>query len=272
MNEPGYATSETSSGAYAPMEGALEFVDYRASATKSMDQDNLMAASEESMDLSVEVQDSKIIKTGQLTLHVENVKEMMDELPELLKAWDGQVLNSNIFRGENSYTSNATVRVASDQFELAMLGLKEAALYTDYESVNSDDVTEVYMDTQSRLANAQALEKQYLEILNRAGSMTEVLDVTRSLADVRAQIESMQNQIKYYDTRVAYSTIDLSYSEDALVSTVREGWAPVSTVHSALSDWVVFLQKGTDAVIYLLVFAWPLLILGAVVWLWKRRR
>ena len=146
------------------------------------------------------------------------------------------------------------------------------SLYVDYEYSNADDITETYMDLEARLNNLVAEEEAYLNLMEMSGTVTEILEVTAALADVRYEIETTESSLAYYDARVDYSTIDLSLSEDESVSAVTETWRPVGTIMDAFSDWIVFLQDGADKVIYGVIFLWPLVLIVFVVWLVRRRK
>lgn len=220
---------------------------------------------------SPEQEDRKMIYTANLTLHVEDVRDSGAEIKTFVEGLGGNVTDSSITRGDNSYTGWFTVRVPVDQFDTAISGLKEMAIYVESEYSNAQDVTEYYTDLESRLSNKQAEEAQYLEILERAETVEDILAVTQYLSSVRYEIESLQGQLKYYDSQIDYSTITVYLNEDESVSAVTETWKPVSTLRSAFSDWVVFLQGAVDGVIYLVIFAWPLLILAWGVRKWLRR-
>lgn len=254
--------SEQSSGyGYAPM---MDEVAYESSydSTKFMMGADAILVSDE---------DRQIIQTGELNLHVESVQDAVVAITTFVESKGGTVSNSNVTRGTNSYSGYMTLRVPSAEFDATVAGLKEMAVYVASEYINADDVTEYYTDLQTRLSNKQAEEAQYLEILDQTATVTETLAVTQALSNVRYEIESLQGQLKYYDSQVDDSTISIYLSEDESVSTVSETWKPVSTLKGALSDWVVFLQGAADAVVYLVIFGWPLLIVAWGVRAWHRR-
>ena len=224
-------------------------------------------------DISLSAQDdSKIIKTGTLDLHVDDVREAVDAIDVLLDQWDGSITNSSVSRGDSSYDGYLTVKVNSEYFDEAMDSLKEIAVYVEYEYSNAEDVTEAYTDLEARLNNAKELEDQYLNILNSAGSMSEILEVTNAISSARYQIESYESSLTYYDNRVNYSTISLTLNEDESVSAVTENWRPFSTFKDAFSDWIVWLQDIVDKGIYILIFGWPVVIILFVLWRRKRKR
>lgn len=217
--------------------------------------------------------DQKVIKTGSLGLHVEDVQSSVEDITSLVEQWQGVVLNTNVTRGEDSYWGYMTVRVPADQFDAAFLGLKDLAIYVDSEYTNADDVTETYLDLQARLKNLQAEEESYLKLLNdETGSLEEVLQVTQALSTVRYRIESAQTQINYYDARTDYSSISISLTEDSSVATASGKWRPIATIRQSFSEWVFFLQDAADWVIRAVVFGWPILLLLILIWLVRRKK
>ncbi len=252
----------TSSGYYPESEGMMGGDKYMADSTYDL------AAPSTSTTVT---EDRKIIKTGSLNLHVESVQEAMPVITKLVEDAGGNVDSSNITRGYNSYSANMTVRVPSDQFDASMTAFKEQAVYVESEYTNASDVTEYYTDLETRLSNKQAEETQYLEILKKAETVTDILSVTQYLSNVRYEIESLQGQINSYDSQIDRSTITLYLGEDESVSAVSETWKPLSTLREAASDWIVFLQGGVDGLIYLVIFGWPLLVVAWAVRRWLRR-
>lgn len=216
--------------------------------------------------------DQKVIKTGSLSLHVDDVQETIDSITTRVNEWNGFVLNSNLDKGSDSYYGYMSVKVPAENFDTAMEGLKELALIVNSESSNAQDVTEAYADLQARLNNLQAEEQSYLALLDGRGSLEEVLNVTQALSNVRYKIESTQGQINYYDARTDFSTITISLTEDSNISAVTETWRPISTVRDSFSEWVVFLQDATDWLINLAIFGWPILLLLIIIWLVRKRR
>lgn len=244
--------------------------------SESMMGDNRMASLKmEDMDsYQPAVIERQLIYTATLTLHVDDVRETGSEIKTFVENMGGHVTDSSFTRGENAYTGWYTLRVPVEQFDSAMAGLKALAVYVDSEYSNVQDVTEYYMDLEARLANKQAEEVQYLSILDKAVTVEEILSVTSYLSNVRYEIESLQGQLKYYDSQTDYSTITVYLTEDESVSAVTEIWKPLSTLRGAFSDWVVFLQGAVDVVIYLMIFGWPLVLLfwGLRTWFRKNRK
>lgn len=142
-----------------------------------------------------------------------------------------------------------------------------------YRSVNVRDVTGEYYDLELRIRNKKELEKRYLDLLSRAGTVTEILEIEATLNNVRTEIESMEGSLKQLTGRIDYSTIRLTLFE---VLRYRYEPAPVprftDRVLAALqSGWNGFLS-----VVVALFVLWPYFLVAALavgfVLVLKRRR
>lgn len=239
---------------------------YDMDASKVMEE---RAMSDEAESLSTE---SKVIKSGSLTLHVDSVQTSVSDITVKVESWGGYVDDSSVNLYEDSYTAWMNLRIPEDKFDAAYGDLKAMANYTIYEYQNTDDITLYYTDLEARLRNYKAEEAQYLELLDQTSSVDSIVAVTQALSEVRYRIESIEGQLKVADDQVNYSTLSVSLQEDASPSGVTEKWRPISTIKQALKDWLEFLKDGADAVIYIAIYGWPILILLAAYKVFRRRK
>lgn len=261
--------SSTMSGSYyegAPSDAMMDY-DYAEAESSMMSSKSLMMDSYDST-----TTDRKLIKTADMGLHVADVRATTESVATVASEQGGDVTYSSVSRGSNSYYASMTVKVPSDHFDSTITALKALADYVEYENTNANDVTEYYADLDARLTNKQAEEQQYLKILEQATTVEDTLAVTSALSNVRYEIESLQGQLKSYDSQIDYSTISLSLTEDESAAAVSEKWSPNSTVNSAFSDFVAFGQGAVDAVIYAAIFAWPLVVILVIVWIWRKSK
>ena len=212
-----------------------------------------------------------IIRSGNLSLHVDDVQKRLDEVSAAAENLKGRVVNQNLWRGNASYNASLTLRVPVENFFTLVEEMKALSLYTISENVSADDVTEQVLDLELRIRNLEAEEAQFLSILDRAGEISEVLEVTRELTRVRTSIERLEAQLLNLSNRVDESTLYVELYEDASVASVAEKWRPLSVLNDAFKDFVVFLQGVVDGAIYLLVFGMPALLVLGIVWLFYKK-
>lgn len=217
-------------------------------------------------------QTDKIIKTGGMGIVVADYDKGMNQLRDLVKAQQGYISSENEQRNKYRISNNLTIRVASDGFDALLNEVGTIAKELKYKHVNLQDVGEEYADMEARLKAKKEVEKRYLDVLQQARTVKDILEVERQLGMVRAEIESMEGRLKYYDNKVAYSTINLELSQELEPpAPVRAGF--LNKLLKALSGGWTGLLSSIIAVAYL----WPflLLTLGAILgirYLIKRKR
>ena len=208
----------------------------------------------------------KIIKTGYITLEVEDVVETMGKVAGVADELGGYVVSSHKREVESKIYGSITIRVPADRFDEAFDRLRHLAIAIPYESTEARDVTEEYVDLQARLHNLEATETQYLALLEKATTVEEMLKVQQALSDVRGEIERIEGRIKYLERTTDMALIEVSLEE---TKKLAEPWSPSDALKSAVRGLTTFGRGLATGFIWLGVFCWvwiPILVL------WLRRR
>jgi hypothetical protein len=219
---------------------------------------------------------ARIIKNGDLRLRVEDATAAMDSVRTIVSEKNGFVESSSISdSGEGPRTARMTLRVPVDSFEPVLNELKGLSVLVLYESTGAQDVTSEFVDLEADLRNAKAEEDSYRAILDRSGSIEEVLSVTRALADVRGRIERLEARKRYMESRTDLSTISLTLTEETRIEVPTKKWTPIEVVRQSVRDLVIGLQAFVDFLIQFVISVIGLLIpvaafVALVIWLgWK---
>ena len=77
-------------------------------------------------------------------------------------------------------------------------------------SITSQDVTDEYVDSQSRLVSMRATEQRLLSFLERAESVEDALRVQKELSDLQLRIEETQGRLNFLSQTAAFSLIEVS--------------------------------------------------------------
>ncbi len=215
-----------------------------------------------------------IVRTGDMTLVVEGVVEARDEITRLAVSFDGYVVSSWVSGEDENIRGNISIRVPDDKYESVVIELRDLAVRVKYESTSSEDVTEQYVDLQSRLENAEATERQYLAILEKAEEVEDILRVYDSLSQIRYEIEQIKGRMQYLERTSAMSLISVRLEPAGTAQgLVRAGWSAWESLKSAVRGIVTFGQWLGTLVIWLLVFS-PLwgAIVGVIYWRLRKKR
>ena len=215
-----------------------------------------------------------IVRTGEMSLVVEDVVGAKDEIAQLAASYGGYVVSSQISGEEQDMRGYISIRVPDDKFESALAELRDLAVRVTSESTDSQDVTEEYVDLQSRLKNAEATESQYLALLGKATDVEDILRIYDSLSRVRQEIEQIKGRMQYLERTSSMSLITVRLKPEATAKPlVRAGWNIVEVFKSAIRGLSTAGQVIGTIAIWLLIFSpiWGA-ILGIVYWRLRKRK
>lgn len=216
----------------------------------------------------------KLIKTGGIDFQSENVEEDYKKINSLLPKFGAYIENENQNKSTQRINYNMTIRVPWDKYDTLFSTISGLAYRLENKHSNVQDVTERYYDLKTRIKNKKALEQRYLELLNKAHSIKDILEIERNLNQVRTEIESLQGQFNYLSKQINFSTLHVSFYEElpyTYDSTQRKGFG--ARILSALNNgWQGFLS-----LLVAITTLWPFILLaGAVLysirWVRKNRK
>lgn len=205
-----------------------------------------------------ENQPQKIIKTSFLRFETDDLEKSYQHIIKAVKTNNGFVQDDNSSKSYNTITRRLTIRVPTTSFQTAIDSISKHVSYFDTKRISAKDVTEEFIDLEARLQAKQTLEKRYLELLNKAKNVKEILEIERELSNIREEIEAKQGRLKYLQNRVSLSTIDIEFYK------LTSG-APVATSYGT-KMWNA-IKGGFDgvSVFFLgLLYIWPLILIVIV--------
>jgi hypothetical protein len=171
-------------------------------------------------------------------------------LEALLERHHGYAANLTVNTQQgNTRTLQASLRVPAGELvesvrELRTLGSVESEIQ------QGEEVTQQHSDLVARLKNSRETEERLQAILQqRAGKMSDVLEVEQEISRVRGEIEGMEAELKGLEHRVDFATVDLTISEEYRA----ELGAP--SLSSRLRNAIVNgFQNAADTVVGILLF------------------
>lgn len=158
----------------------------------------------------------KIIYTGNIDLVVTNLDEALPRVEQLVAAQKGYVAKSEV-REDSGKRRSATfsLRVPVGGFQPARDGL--LALGTpERNAVDSQDVTEEFVDVQARIKNLKEQEDKLNELLKekrKEEKLDDIIKVSDRIAQVRGDVERVQGRLNYLANMTTLATINLTLRE-----------------------------------------------------------
>ena len=219
-----------------------------------------------------------IARAASLTIRVKSVEVSRSSLDSILARHHGYPAQLNVTSPENGPRGlQASLRIPAPEL-LSAVGEIKGLGRLENESQSGEDVTRQHADLGARLKTARATEERFRAILEqRTGKISDVLEVERSIANVRGEIEAMEAEQKTLEHRVDFASVEIQMVEeykaqlgspDSVSTRIYNAFvAGYRNARETLLGFLLFFEEyGPALVIWLVVLALP------IVLVWRRYR
>lgn len=203
------------------------------------------------------VQQQKLIKTGELTLKSKNIEKSKANLDKILRQVGGYYDNESFSKSAYELRYSLQLRIPSANFDQLLQNINSDSDEILSKNVHAEDVGEEYYDIETRLKSKKAYLKRYQEITGNAKNVDDLLAIENQVRQLIEEIESQEGRLRFLDDQVGYGTLNIelfktlshppaapdenSFWEDA-GNSLSKGWsAIVGFVLSLLSIWPLLI-------------------------------
>jgi hypothetical protein len=155
----------------------------------------------------------KIIRTAEIKMQVESIKEARDKIQQNVKSLKGYFSHEEENNNYNQFEVTLTIRIPNSDFDKIMNSSLNQGKFIESKNISSEDVTSEYIDINTRLKTKKMVHERYLELLKKATKVSDIIDVEDKIRVLQEEIESTEARLKYMNDRVDYSTITLTIYE-----------------------------------------------------------
>lgn len=222
------------------------------------------------------------IKTLNVTMQVQNTRQASNTISSWISVTDPR-----------SSSAGAQVTQIGDSYNVTLTFDVQATLYPkihDYLfnynlqqgknsrlvnfNENVQDVTNDYVDTQSRIKNYQGEQARLLTFLNQANNVTDVLSIETQLTDVEGNIETSEAHLNLLASQVTYYPVTITLEPLSLAPTSQapqaQGWSLGQVIGSAFAASLDFGRSLLAVLIWILAFAIYIIPALIIIFLIKR--
>ena len=229
-----------------------------------------------------------IVVTSSMNIQVKDIQSAVQSVREAAAAAGGTVSDLSITSGTvtppeprplgaagsstidgQPSSANMTLRIPVAKLEETQRRLAKLGDVTS-QSSSASDVTQQHIDMAARLKNLQAEEVRLRQLLDRAGSVSDLLEVERELARVRGDIESLQAQLAYLENEAAMGTLVVNLTQPgALVRPASATWGLADAITLGVQSAVALVRAFITGIVALS----PVLLVALIGWIvWRVMR
>ncbi|GAB2319119.1 hypothetical protein IRB23SM22_13770 [Alkalibacterium sp. s-m-22] len=225
----------------------------------------------------------KVIRTANMDFETVEYSETVTYIREMVTRHDAFIEHSY----ESSHTPGGgasrqyrmidyTLRVPTEHLTAFLNDLEGVQAQKISEQIGTEDVTQFYRDTESRVQVLENKEERLNELLDRAETIEEIIQIEDSLSQTIAEREQLQSQLDYFDDLIDYTVVRMTITERPRISGDREeGLSFLRRVQEALTDSFFAFYYIVQDIIIFFIYAFPYILvlglIGLVIWLVAKR-
>lgn len=217
-----------------------------------------------------EVIKKKIIKDGRIGIEVQELERTKTQIDSLVSKHGGYYANERLNNSDWEISYNLKIRIPSDSFEKLIAEIETGGGEIKYKEIDARDVTDQFIDLETRLANKKNYLKKYNDLLKQAKSVKDILEIEEKIRGIEEEIESTTGRLKYLSDLVDFSTLDLEISKpkDYKYQPEKRDNFTKRLKHALSKGWFGFVD-----ILVFVIKIWPFwIIVGLIVYSWKKYR
>lgn len=234
-------------------------------------------ASPDTGDMIDNVQNQMMIYNANISLRTKDYDTFYQQLEQHMDKQKAYIVEANVNRQEQGQrNAHIRLRVPQENFQAFIDELGSYSDNIDSRNISGRDVTEEYVDLESRLTAKEKIEERLLAFMDEAEKTEDLIKISQDLERVQEEIEVIQGKMKYLENQSDFSTITLNITEtkvnvpglneEELNTWEKTKQAFVQSLNglTQFASWIMVVLIGYSPVI--LLIAIPL------VWLLIRQR
>jgi len=157
----------------------------------------------------------KVIYTADLHIEVKSYQQTLQDIQEQVNEFEGYIVESNMYEDEDGTSKQGHVRarIPQEKFEDFISFVEDGSSKVIESSTSGQDVTEEYVDLDSRLTSKRVVEDRLLSFMEDAEKTEDLLQISSDLANVQEEIEEITGRMKYLDNQSDLATVSIHIQE-----------------------------------------------------------
>lgn len=203
------------------------------------------------------IYERKLTKNGSIRFETSNLDKTKQLITNAVASLNGYISNDNTSESDNRTENSLIVRIPADKADSLITVIESNASKIDYKSIDVQDVTEQFIDLDTRVRTKKEVETRYRELLARATSVEEMLKIEEQIGNIRTEIESAEGRLRYLSNQVQYSTLNVTFYEKnsdfgiwkKMGNAFSNGWNSLLWLFVGIANlWAIILLIATVVV------------------------
>ncbi|MGO4887664.1 DUF4349 domain-containing protein [Anaerobacillus sp. MEB173] len=158
-----------------------------------------------------------VIYHAELSIEVTNYSQTEALIQQQVNKQGGYVVEAVTYdNDDDNQNGYLVVRVPQENFDLFLNDVEKSSVKVNNRHIRGSDVTEEFVDLESRLKSKRSVEERLLTFMETASNTEDLLAISRDLAIVQEEIEQITGRMNYLQNQVDLATITIYLSESKM--------------------------------------------------------
>ncbi|WHY87921.1 DUF4349 domain-containing protein [Neobacillus novalis] len=222
----------------------------------------------------ITVSNKMVIYQADLQLRVKKFNQTVRNLEDSALKYGGYIAESNVTKeGKEQVSGSIKIRIPQKHFQDFLHEAEGQAAEVLQRTITGQDVTEEYVDLESRLKSKRVVEERLLTFMKGAAKTEDLLKISADLAAVQEEIESIEGKMKFLENQTSLSTVHIALYENKVVvpnidkdklntweKTKKQFMKSTNILLAGISGLVVFLLGNLPILLILAIICFLVLL------------
>ncbi len=217
----------------------------------------------------------KLVYKANLTMKVKSYADAQAEIRNLVTLSGGYILQFSENSTSREEGGNFVLKIPSTGFSTFLKELEKIPNEAIQRNVQAQDFSEEYVDLEAQLKAKQVVEARYLEFMQKATRTEELVQYTNELAKIQEAIERMKGRMRYIDSNVAFSTVEIRLYQPGSSLDTHKSDSVFGRSRDAMFSSLGFLAGFGQGLLVFLAGLIPIaaigLVIGSPLWILHNR-
>ncbi|MEH7225986.1 DUF4349 domain-containing protein [Bacillus sp. JJ1566] len=174
--------------------------------------------------------DRMFIYNANLSIQVKEFRSVEAKIQQHAIELGGYVVESSTYDGTESINGTIIIKIPQSHFQSYIQDIEKNSIKVVEKNISGNDVTEEFVDLESRLKAKEAVEKRLLTLMDQAEKTEDLLKISNDLAKVQEEKEQILGRMNFLQNNVDYSTVTIHLEEQLVkIDSIRD--------NSSLNTW-----------------------------------
>lgn len=214
----------------------------------------------------------KVIKEGDITIKVEDLKKAKESLDVLAKNAKAYYSSESYSNNYNSNDLSLTVRIPAENFNSFLSNIESGNYEVLSKNISARDVTAEFYDVSTRLESKKLALQRFREILKQARKVEEILEIEDKIRGIQEEIESREGQLRLMKDEISYSTLVIRLTKEFKYESAKPDSFGERIKEAFVKSWLAFVSFIIGLIRIWVFLVFILIALISIRLWWKKRK